>query len=178
MLVLELENAGWFPEETATLTFFFSPTAMVISLSENFTVGFLTVILQLFATPSTVAVMNATPFFMAVTSPLLSTVATLFLLLFHFGMLLDVDLTVRRNLPFRYMEIEFLLNVTVGFFTVTIQDAAVLSTVAVIIAVPGFFAVIVPFSLTVAMLFLFERNVAGCPVDETVGLGVGEMVIS
>ena len=166
MLVLELENAGWFPEETATFIFRSSPTDMVISLSENFTVGFLTVTLHVFATPSTVTVIVAVPFFMAVTRPPLSTVATLFLLLFHFCWLFEVDLAIRRNFPFRYMEIEFLLNVTVGFFTVTVQDAGVLSTVAVIVAVPGFFAVIVPSSLTVAMLFLLERKVTGCPVDE------------
>ena len=111
--------------------------------------------------------MMAVPFFTAVTVPLLSTIATLFLLLFHTGTLFDVDRTSRRSFSFLYKEADFLFRVSVGFFTVTMQLADVLSTVAVIFAVPGFFAVMFPNSSISATLFLFDLNVISCPVEET-----------
>lgn len=54
---------------------------------------------------------------------------------------------------------------TEGCLTVTLHLTEVLSAVAVIEAVPGFFARILPFSSTEAMLDLDDLKVTGCPVD-------------
>ena len=103
-----------------------------------------------------VTVMTAAPFFIAVTFPCSSTVATLFLFVFHLGFVLDVDVTERRTDSFRNSDTELLLSLRDGFFTVTLQVADDLSTVAVMVAVPGFLAVIRPFSSTEATLDLLD----------------------
>ena len=63
--------------------------------------GFLTVTSQALLIPSTVAVMVAVPFLTAVTVPFSSTTATLFLLDFHLGACLDVDVTESFTFSFR-----------------------------------------------------------------------------
>ncbi len=152
--LLELENSGLFLEETDTFAGAVSPT---VSVTESFAkqiCGFLTVTSQVLLQPSTVTVIVAVPCLTAVTVPFWSTVATLFLLVFHLGVLLDVLETESFTTPLRKSETELLLSFRVGCLTVTWQAALVRSAVAVIVAVPGFLAVITPFSSTEATLFL------------------------
>ena len=138
---------------------------MALSVS-NVISGFLTVTLHVLLTPSVVTVIVAVPFLTAVTFPDASTVATLFLFVFHLGMLLDVDVTESLIVSLRKRETELLFSLTVGFLTVTLQLTDDLSTVAVIVAEPGFLAVITPYSSTEATLDLFDLKETGCPVDE------------
>ena len=127
--------------------------------------GFLTVTSQVLLTPSTVTVMIAVPCFTAQTVPEESTVATLFLFVFHFGLLLEEAVTESRIFSFRKRETELLLSLTEGCFTVTLQLFDVLSAVTVMVAVPGFFARITPSSSTDATLDLLDLYLTGCPVE-------------
>ena len=142
-----------------------SPMRSVMLSDANEISGFLTVIWQVLLTPSTVTVIVAVPCLTAVTFPVSLTVATLLLLLFHLGLLLEVDVTERESVSLRNREAELLFNLTEGFLTVTLQVAVDLSAATVIVALPGFFARIVPFSSTEATLLLLDLKVTGCPLD-------------
>lgn len=110
--------------------------------------------------------MTAVPCLTAVTFPVSSTVATLFLLVFHTGVVFDVEDTLSLYFSRLYNEILDGIRRTVGLFTVTLQFTDVPSTFAVTVVVPGFFAVTFPFSLTDAMLVFADFHVTLCPVDE------------
>ena len=144
---------------------YFSLTFKVTLSFSNVMTGVFTVISQVLKTPSIVTVMTAVPFLTAVTVPLSSTVATLFLLLFHFGAVLDVEVTERWTRSLRNSFTDVLFKETDGFFTVTLHVAEVLSAVAVIVAVPGFLARITPFSSMDATPDLLDLNFTGCPVE-------------
>ena len=109
--------------------------------------------------------MTAVPCLTAVTFPVSSTVATLFLLVFHTGVVFDVEDTLSLYFSRLYNEILDGIRRTVGLFTVTLQFTDVPSTFAVTVVVPGFFAVTFPFSLTDALLVFADFHVTLCPVD-------------
>lgn len=89
-----------------------------------------------------------------------------FLLVFHTGVVFDVEDTLSLYFSRLYNEILDGIRRTVGLFTVTLQFTDVPSTFAVTVVVPGFFAVTFPFSLTDAMLVFADFHVTLCPVDE------------
>jgi hypothetical protein len=87
-------------------------------------------------------------------------------LVFHTGVVFDVEDTLSLYFSRLYNEILDGIRRTVGLFTVTLQFTDVPSTFAVTVVVPGFFAVTFPFSLTDAMLVFADFHVTLCPVDE------------
>ena len=80
------------------------------------------------------------PGFNAVTFPFGSTVATLLLLDFNFGMLREVDVQVNCFVSPQDKESVVLLNVIMGDLTRTLQVTFVSSQHTVIVVMPGFLA--------------------------------------
>ena len=110
--------------------------------------------------------MAALPRLMADTVPFTSTVATLFLLVFHFGMLREVEVQVSFVVSPQDRVTEVLLNVTMGDLTQILHVIFVSSQHTVTVVIPGFFAKIFPVELMVAIEERLERNVTGCPFEE------------
>ena len=97
--------------------------------------------------------------------PFASTLTTFVLLVVHSGVLPEETLAESvRVSPTVSASVEA-ESLIVGCFTVIVQVVDVPSTVAVILAVPCFTAVTMPFSSTTATLLLLERQVGVWPVD-------------
>ena len=108
-----------------------------------------------------VAVITAVPAFFAVTFPLLSTAATSALLLLHFtvlspvafdGVIVAVNVSLSPSVKLVVLLLRLIPVMAISFcFTVTVQPAVFpLLLVAVITAVPAFFAVTFPLLSTAA----------------------------
>ncbi len=164
-LLLLLVQTGLIPE----LTFAFSTRDLPflretdVLLSEI--AGGTTVTSHSFVTPSTVAVIVAVPCFFAVTSPLASTVAILFLRDFQDTVRPEETFAVRRQLCVRYSDRVLRFSVTFGFFTVTRQLFLVPSAAAVMTVSPTFTASILPYSSMAATLDRDDRQVTGEPLE-------------
>ncbi len=118
-----------------------------------------TVILQVALLLPTRAVTFAVPFFLPLTTPLEFTVTTLLFEVLHFTFFLGATFARRARLCPALMDADFLLSDRETYFTFTFTYAVfflfLLSvTVTLILAAPAFLAVITPFLLTVATLFL------------------------
>lgn len=115
--------------------------------------------------PSSLALMVAVPVLTAVTLPDWSTKATELLLLLQVGSKPD-DTFALIFLLSPGFNVNFLAeSVITGFLTLTLHWTCVWSAFTVMVASPGFMAVIFPFSLTVATLFLLVLNVGLLPLD-------------
>ena len=112
--------------------------------------------------PSSLTVMVAVPFFLAVITPLADTLATAELLLLHVGVLPEETVAVSVFfLPFLILNLDA-LSLIVGDFTVTLQVFDTPSAFTVMVAVPCLTAVTTPLSDTVATLLALELH---CGVD-------------
>ncbi len=98
---LLLFHAGALPELTAAVSFNDLPFLIVADDLLSEIVGDFTVISHSFVTPSRLAVIIAVPCLMAVTLPLLLTVATLFFFVFHVTLRPEDVFACRARLCFR-----------------------------------------------------------------------------
>lgn len=149
-----LLKSGGLPEDTVAVIFFFLPVFNIKEAGDMVICGFMTVILQVFDTPSTVAVIAAVPFLCAVTIPSESTEATDERLDLHFGAMPDDTEAVICTEFFLYNDSDSWLRRISGFFTVTLHRAEYPSAEAVITVVPGFCPVTHPSASTEATDFL------------------------
>lgn len=121
--------------------------------------------MQLSVVPSAEAKMVAVPGFFAVITPLLSTVATLFLLERKVtGRPVDAVADSLAQYPFS-SEIDLALSWILVAATRTVQLASPFLIFAVILAVPAFFAVIFPYVFTDATFELLEEKEGFFPVE-------------
>lgn len=155
---LEDLKTGLLPEDTLAARVMDCPGFIVILVLLSLMVGGLTVISQVFVTPSTVALIIAVPCLLAVTFPNSSTDATLFLPDFHFGLKPDDTDAESFMVSLRYIDTLEWLSLMVGGFTVTLHLAVVLSALTEMTVFPGFLAMISPVSSISAIDFLLLVN--------------------
>ncbi len=163
--LLLLENTGALPEETLAVSVADLPTARESAVLLRVISGDATVTVQTLVTPSSFTLMLAVPCFTARTVPFLLTVATELLLLRKVGTSPEEVLAVSLKLWPRYSVLALHPSAIWGFFTVTGQVTLVPSQDTVIIASPGFFAVMVPEAETLAMLDLLDLKDTVCPLE-------------
>ena len=124
-----------------------------------------------FAFPA-VAVIVAVPAFIPFTTPVLLTVATSVLLLVYFTVPAGVAVAFTVTVFPAYTVAVVLSNLTVPFFTVTVQVAVAFPQLAVIVAVPVFTPVTTPVLLTVATAVLPDTNVTAVSLSFAVAFSV------
>ena len=130
----------------------YSPSIVVFT-STLLKAIFFTTTLHLYFLLSTLPVITAVPAFFAITRPYELTVAILLLLDFHFTFF-EVP-TIFNEYPSPIFKVLFDLFIC-KFFTVILHLYFLPPTLAVIVAVPFFFAVTFPFEFTVATFLLLE----------------------
>ena len=109
--------------------------------------------------PLHLTVIFAVPFFLAVTTPLLLTVATFLLLVLYVTLDTGAAFTlIVVFLPFFSFTEDF-TSLKEGFLTLTVNFLVYLPTFTVITAFPAFLPVITPFLLIVATFLLLDLKV-------------------